>query len=825
MKKTILKGLVLVLATAMTVACSDGIGLGFGQGTGKISLSTEVDASVASGRSSRAEYTDITPADLSVRLTSSDGSFTETWNSVAEFPLDRTFKAGKYTMEVFYGDEDTEGFESPAFYGTQNLVVEENLTTPVHVVAGVVNSMVSVVYTDNFKDYMTSYSAEVHSAGGQYIEFATDETRPAYVKPGRVTLSVDFVKPNGNGGKLEVASFDAVAARHYTVTVDLGNGGAGSATIVIDIDENLADGALQPIDISDEVLNAPAPTVTAKGFNPDETFLFVPGQVLSSEFVCDIIARGGLSAVTLTTQSSSLLARNWPAEIDLIAATSTEQTTLTDLGFACRGLFKNPDKLAVADFTNVLANISYLGSGDNVTTFTVVVKDKLGKLSDPFTFKVQAEPLRMNVTNTQMYVGADLLTFDLEFNGGDPATYCKFEYFNSRGTWSVFTPSLTNTGNNTYAATATITGVDNTAALKMRYSAEGLGSVEMDITRDPMVVPSTETDNVFATRAYIPVTIGEQDSNISLLTEMMNDASIYISTDGTGYSAMSTAIDVENKMLGITGLTPATTYYIKVKNGDLPLDLAPVKTITTETAAQIPNGNLDAEVTEEGSGRNWELIMFQGWGTNNIMTTSPHTSVASDYAYDTISGTIATTDSHSGNAALIRTCGWGAGNTALSGVNGVCKYIDPGMLHLGSNREVRPSGYTDRSGPLNTDDLNCGIEFASRPSSLSFWYKYTAKNSSDHGEALVQVLDASGNVLASAITNLAAQSVYTQVTLNLSYTSKVKAAKVYVRFLSTNISDALTKSSSWLSGPGFANTSRGTYMGSQLYIDDVTFNY
>lgn len=825
MKKKILKGLVLVLSMAMTVACSDGYGLGFGQGTGKISLSTEVDASVASGRSSRAEYTDITPADLSVRLTSSDGSFSETWNSVSEFPLDRTFKAGRYTMEVFYGDEDTEGFESPAFYGSQNLVVEENLTTPVHVVAGVVNSMVSVVYTDNFKDYMTSYSAEVHSAGGEYIEFATDETRPAYVKPGRVTLSVDFVKPNGNGGKLEVASFDAVAARHYTVTVDLGNGGAGSATIVIDIDETLADGNLAPIDISDEVLNAPAPTVTANGFDPSVTFAFVPGQTLSSNFVCDIIARGGISAVTVTTQSSSLLARNWPAEINLIAATSAEQTILTDLGFACRGLFKNPDKLATIDFTNVLANISYLGSGNNNSTFTVVVKDKFGKVSEPLTFTVQAEQLRMNVTNTQIYLGADVLTFDLEFNGGDPATCCTFEYFNSRGTWSVFTPTFTATGTNTYSASATITGVDNSAALKIRYSAAGLNSVEMDITRDPMVVPSTETENVFATRAYIPVTIGEQDNNISLLTDMMNNSSICVSTDGAGYSEVPTAIDVENKTLGISGLTPATTYYIKVKNGDLPLDLSPVKTITTEAASQIPNGNLDAAVTEEGSGRNWELIMFQGWGTNNVMTTSPHNSAASDFAYDTISGTIATTDSHSGNAALIRTCGWGAGNTALSGVNGVCKYIDPGLLHLGDNRSSRPSGYTDRPGPLNTDDLNCGISFASRPSSLSFWYKYTAKNSSDHGEALVQVIDASGNVLASAVTNLGAQSTYTQVTLNLSYTSAVKAAKIYVRFLSTNVSDALTKNSSWLSGPGFANTSRGTYMGSQLYIDDVVFSY
>ena len=201
------------------------------------------------------------------------------------------------------------------------------------------------------------------------------------------------------------------------------------------------------------------------------------------------------------------------------------------------------------------------------------------------------------------------------------------------------------------------------------------------------------------------------------------------------------------------------------------------------------------------------------------------TSQGSNYAYCRISGTIQTDDSHSGKAALIRTVGWGSGNTAVGsgGNSGKTKYTDAGLLHLGATRTIRPEGYSNREGSVETVDLApLGIDCSSRPSSMTFYYKYSPKNSADRGFAEIRTIDASGNIIAAKSENLTASNEYKELTLTLDYPSGAeKAAKIYVRFQSTDDRTYLQKNNDNFSGPGFANLSRGTYMGSQLYIDDI----
>ncbi|MCM1032968.1 MAG: DUF4493 domain-containing protein [Odoribacter sp.] len=825
MKKTMLKGFVGVALATVPVACTDGNGLGFGE-SGKIALTTEVDATVVKGRSSRAEYTDITPADLSLKLVSADGSFSQTYDKIADFPLDKTFKVGTYTMSAFYGDENTEGFESPSFYGETTLRVTENETTPVHIISKVNNALVTIVYTDNFKDYMTSYSAEVHAAGGSYIEYAAEETRPAYVKTGETEIFVDFVKPNGNGGKLSVAKFTTVAACHYTVTVDLGGDGAGTINLIVKLDETLDQKDIE-IDISDPALNAPAPVVTAQGFTSDTAIEFVPGQELQDNLKFNIIAAGGLNQVTMTTRSSSLISKGWPQEVALVGADAAMQQTLTSLGLKALGVFGVTDKMAVVDLTDVLANIEYLNSGDNESIFTISVKDVHGKVSESVTLKVMALPVKMEISDPVLYVGSNELTFNLEFNAGDPAQLVKFSYQNSRGTWQDFNASIEKTGENLYKVTGTAGEAKlDSEVLKLRATAESIGTVTVEIERQPLVMPGNGAVDAYATRANLPVTIGAKDSDAALLATMMSNATVMLSTDGgKTFTAAQATADAADRSFAVEGLTPGTEYTYKIQNGSVELADPVTKSFTSEVAEQIPNGSLDAEAAIVDSYGDWEQYSFEGWGTNNPMTTSQGRT-AYENAYNAISGTKPTDDAVSGKAVQIKTNGWGSTNRAYTGISGLNKYVDAGLLHLGSSRDTRPSGYGDMSGSLNTDDLECGIEFPSRPSSISFYAKYSAKNAADHGEALVQVIGTDGAVIAQGSTEItSAADSYIPFTIPLTYTSAAKAAKIYVRFMSTNVSTALTKNADWITGPGFANTSRGEYAGSTLFIDEIVCNY
>lgn len=853
MKETVLKGVLTVaLCGSMLVSCTDGIGTGFGgNGMGRISPTADVDASVVSARSSRKEYSEVAPADLSLKVSSADGTYSRTWNTVAEFPTEQDFAVGQYKVEAFYGDENTEGFEAPYFYGATDILVKENEKCNVTLTATLANAMVDITYTQAFIDYMTSYSAEVHSAGGSYIKYEQDEDRPVYTKAGDVAVSVDFVKPNGKGAKVEVASFTAAPRHFYHLTVDMAQGSGVIESIIVTIDESVEEETVT-IDISDDVLNTGAPEVIAEGFTSGEAFSFFPGQKFEADKVFSVVARGGLKEIVLTTQSPSLQAKGWPAEIDLIKATATQQTELKNLGLSALGVFVNPDKLAVINLTNVLSNVAYVEGGENTNTFTLVIKDNYGKVSDPVSLVAKAEPLQLAISNPILYVGGSELTLDMAFNGGDTENVV-FKYRNSGGTWTAVPATYELTSTNEYKATLQVLGGTGNITIRAEYN--GVVTPELVVERKPIVMPTSAEVNAYTTKAYMDVTIGSKDSDTELLASLMNNAEVVVVDNSRAETKIATEADVANKQLILTSLTPGKTYTVKIKNGDLDLANATAKTFTTEEATQLPYSGMD-EWTSEKKGDYqylWAVGNGSPWATLNALTTSTNGSgsgwAAGGSAYKATSGTIpangrstksmdtggfiGTSKSgdghtqgnaalhgdkqHSGsNAALIRTVGWGSGNTASASGSGqhfgTCDNVTPGELFLGSYNE----------------QANYGISFASRPSAMTFYYRYDVVSSGngDYGMAEIKVFDASGNVIAEASQQLNEQSSYSQCTLPLTYADVTKkAAKISVVFKSSANSAALEKNTTYWHCPGVKNVSGGEYVGSELYIDDIELIY
>ena len=322
-------------------------------------------------------------------------------------------------------------------------------------------------------------------------------------------------------------------------------------------------------------------------------------------------------------------------------------------------------------------------------------------------------------------------------------------------------------------------------------------------------------NDIFATRGTLHIVPSKDNTGEEI---RYADAEVEVSSDGADYKTVAATRNGE--YFSFSGLTPGRTNLVRVKIGKM--HSAPAE-VAAEQDLQIPNGNLDADVTYDGSASHWENVVFQGWGTNNAMTTSQ----GANYGYVRISGTkqVDGTDAHSGKAARISTQGWGSGNTAPSIFGHTVKYLDAGLLHLGATRTTRPSGYGDRTGYLGTDDLDCGIAFASRPSAVTFWHKYEKKNDADYGVAKAFVYDAAGNVLASGEARLSSGS-YTQTTINLNYAAgAAKAAKLYVCFLSTHDSSFLVDNESYITYPPKLNLDRGEYSGSRLYIDEVELTY
>ena len=273
MIRQLLKGACCVAALLAVSACSDTFDPSGDSGDGgRMLLNVGVDRDVKapqklSGRSAASrvatEADHIDAGDLTLKMTSHLSGKVFTYK-LADFDPTTTFPIGRYTIDAYYGEEGKEDFAAPYYKGSTEVVLHENEATPVSLTATLANSMVSIVYGEDFKNYFPSYSVEIATSKGTSIIHTAGEERAAYVEPGVITIYADVTKPNGVKGKLKAAEFTAEARNHYVVTMGLGAESGGSA-ITVTFNSELVEETVE-IDVSDQILLAPAPTLSAVGF-------------------------------------------------------------------------------------------------------------------------------------------------------------------------------------------------------------------------------------------------------------------------------------------------------------------------------------------------------------------------------------------------------------------------------------------------------------------------------------------------------------------------------------------------------------------------------
>ncbi len=852
MKTSVLSVLLAAAVSVSLAGCSqDDPTFNSSDATGSLRVNIALDKNVQASASSRAggkEYDAVTDSDLSIRLVSDDGSYDKTW-ALADFPTGNKFKVGKYKVEAFYGSTESEGFESPYYYGNTEISFIENEQATATISAKLANAMVSINYTEAFKKYFASWTSDVMTATNT-VTLLSDETRPVYVNPGEVRLFVDVTKSNGTNARLQPATFTAEARHHYHFTFDVA-GGVGDAQLVISFDDMLAQEDVT-IDLSDELMASPAPVITPKGFTSGEAIHVTEGLGFDGNLSLLITARGTVAETQMLTVSPDLTAKGWPADINLCAASASQQSVLGQLGFKSRGIFDAvKSQLADINMSDVLSHLKYTEGRSNENRFTFYAKDRMTKVSDEVVLIVVVDKLELDLSNGYILAGADELTATLSYSGPAIEQNVRMQYRNDRGTWTdcPYTATAASRAAQSYNITMTVPAGLSSYSIRavFRDNESSASNIEV-ITPSPreLAIAAAPRD-IWATHATISFTSASSEYTDAQLAAQ---CTVMIADEAGSYTQASVSRGSDNTVR-INGLTPGKKYSVfahlpsSVKRASIPVE------ITTEAPTQLPNSGME-QWAKGATGSNyevmyaWSAVDGSPWGTNNPMTCSQ----GSDFAYVRISGTLSTeinkAISNSGagsanklsdaqcaartgsNAAIIQTVGWGSGNSATGakGSQGKTKYIDAGLLHLGASRTARPASASGVEGTLDTSDLSCGYPFASRPSSFSFWYKYFPRNSADKGFVEIWVKDAAGNVIASNSLNLDAASDYRNITVPLTYAAGCdKASQIYVKFTSTNSAGFLTKTNDNLVGPGFANLSRGTFMGSQLVIDDLLLNY
>lgn len=93
---------------------------------------------------------------------------------------------GTYVVKAYSADKDVHavGFEGKAYYaGQTDVKVEKDVVKPVEVSCKLAQCMVSVKYSDNFKENFKAYSCEVKNQYGS-VEFVQVESRSLIFRRG-----------------------------------------------------------------------------------------------------------------------------------------------------------------------------------------------------------------------------------------------------------------------------------------------------------------------------------------------------------------------------------------------------------------------------------------------------------------------------------------------------------------------------------------------------------------------------------------------------------------------------------------------------------------
>lgn len=826
MKKNILAGVACAtLLWSVTTGCSEETQLASGSDAGYIALALDFDPSPLTGPRgdrSRATSLEITPDDLTLTLTHASGAIPPKIYTVAEFGSQQRVNTGQYTLEAAYGSADSEGWDSPWYYGSQQLTVKNESSTPVNLPVRLSNAMVNVTLSKGFTDYMTDYTVTVTTASGTDYVWASDETRRLYVKPGSVMVSVAFTKPNGKQATAQVDPFTAEARHCYNINIDVE---AGSAeTLRLTFDDTIAEVKDVEIDITDANLPmlAAAPEILTDGFEAGSVIANVSGSAYDGSLKTTIVARGKIDTAVLNVGSAYLRSKGWPESIDL-ANPGAAQSLLESYGVKTLGLTGNKSVFAVVDFSGLVSKLLYVDGADNTSSFALTVTDLQGKEKTLDLFSVSVERLVLEILDGSVITDNGKATVLLHYNGGNIADV-RLYADNDRGTRDLLTVKSATLNAQSGVYTLEVEGKAITAEnpVPVRPETDNVAGEKYTLKVPDLRVVEAAT-NSFATHAYTTLDF----MNDELLAQK-SDVKFEVSTDGgVTYSEVNTTLEsdsyssrssrvagVGTSVYHITGLSASTTYTFRARLGN---EKSTTASLTTEEAAPLTNGDLERwERTLYES--NWDRWAIDGWATYNNMTTMT-SGTRHNTAYVSRSGTARTSDAHSGSfAAELRTIGWGAGNSAVGSISGSNpKYINKGILYLGTS----PTDYSSLESQVVK-----GIDFYSRPSSISFWYKYSKKNGADYGGMLIWVKDANGNIIASGSKSNLNESNYTLVNVPLVYESmSAKAASIYVEFTSSDHPDWNTRSKDWFTVPSFGNMSDGKFQGSSLFIDDIVLNY
>lgn len=789
-QKTLLPTLAAIAAVGILPSCSDDNPWDQKEGEGKVNLFLEPSADVKSAipQITRASAPDVPDAsEFAITMARIDGSWSKDYASLAEFNAAGSFKTGAYILSATYGSLNDEGFEKPCYKGETHLTILEERTTDATVTATLASAMVSITYTDAFKQYFTDWSATVHTEGHSYIDFEKTETRPAYIAPGNTQISINVTDHDNRTVNLSPCSFASLERNHYKITFDVNQGQVGIAQLTVTFDDSLTREDVV-IDLTDDLYVVAAPSITPSGFVSGDTFEIVKGEQAPARLSMTVNAPGRLKSAILTFDSETYTPP-FGNETELVNAPQNVQSAMGAMGIDARGFFRNPEEMAWIDLTDLPA---FLPAGRH--TITLLAKDETDRASEPISVTFDISPVEISAAAPSAVLGADTAIINVQYNGSNPKEDISFQVMNDLGQYhEARVISMTESPTRSISAKSYNFEIElpesERETLPVKVFVKGVEVQQLSIS---FSIPrySLQAD-AFATYALLKV-VPENPADLATIT---TKAKVMVS--GAAASEVTMSRDASKGIIMLFGLNPERAYkaITSLTTDGSTTDIS----FTTESAPQLPNSNfattakLKFASIDAGGKYKYGATTMQnkssidlnvpagGWATLNPLTAYSGSNPMNTWF-------VVPSTFMEGDWAVIRSVAYSHNGTmpALDnhGLSVRAKYSRnaPASISDKTAGELFLGEYSFNGTASRTD----GASFSSRPTSLSFDYIYTP-DGDEKAKVEFTILDASGSTLATATKDLGSQSSAKTETINLSgYAFGKKASSVKVRFLSSS---------------------------------------
>lgn len=853
---------VVGLVAGMFVSCSDDNPWGVNSGEGALRLSIEASGDVeAAVPAVRAISADVVPPPASafkVSMVKDGGGYSKTWSSIEEFEKEESFPVGNYTLSASYGDEKSqgrvlaseEGYEHAWYYGETSVAIREGETSQVQLSVAVANSIVVIEYTDAFKKFFKNYHTMVQPAGGDAIDLGDNEAMN-YVQPGDLNVTISATQQNGKTLTLNPATYTLEPKHMYKMRYNIYQGEIGDAVLSITFDESLSTEEIT-VNLSDELENTRAPQVTAIGFEPGAELVTLAGTPYQGEAKFSAVADGGISKAVLTFSSDSYFPSYISGgRIDLCAATPAQRAAMEADGIKALGFYDKRGTMGQLDLSEFFRK---LPEGTHSITFQV--SDQFTQTHEPVGCSLACIPVDMSAAGGEVVFGDDYADITISYNGPDPIKTNPFSFkvINRSGiggeSCEIISTKLKD------GTRADYPSHDYVYRLRLPYVADDTATIGVyfNNAHDPSMKPVVKfifPENQYQENMEYDVMATQLRWRTNFTdTHRKNlfEKRIRVFVDGTEYAS---TYDSGINAYVVAGLTPGQQHDIRttVQAADSPTVFGSAVSLSTEAAAPVPNGDFSSTRetinTNIQVGGQWTVMGSTLTTTCDMRYSEPDggwASVNSKTFYDGSSARntwfmVASTYMGDGNSVILRSVAYDhAGNVpAKTGSAFSTKYYCTNYPDKIAERAAGELFLGSYSFDGSSETRNEGYDFVSRPTSLSFSYKYLPYKS-DEGFVEMKVLASDGSVLVAESGTLSESGSARDFTLKMpEYKFGVKPAKLLIKFMSSTQNPVLTKENSEidLSADSKAaggklsgvNSTHTFSAGSELTISNLRFEY